>query len=183
MEKFFAKPTAAIVTFAAIIVRLIPHPANFTPLGASAIFGAKNLNRPWNYVAPLFVLFITDLFLGFHATMPYVYGAFIISVFIAEIILRSSTSTSRLVGLAVANSFIFYLVTNFGVWIQGSLYPPTLIGLTESYVMGLPFLRNMLIADVMFTVGVFKVFELAINNPAIERFDNQVSNWLLKTVR
>src|SRR3990167_9590053 len=95
MQELFKKPTALAISIGAIAVRLLPHPGNMTPVGATAIFGGAKLTRPWNYLAPLLVLFVTDLFLGFHALMPYVYGSFIISVWLSERF-RSEEHTSEL---------------------------------------------------------------------------------------
>ena len=175
MQKLFAKPTALALIIGSIIIRLIPHPGNFTPLGATAIFGGAKLARPWNYIAPLFILFLTDLFLGFHALMPYVYGCFLLSVFLSETFLKKSVSYAKLSTLAVANSLIFFLVTNWAVWRQGLMYPISLSGLMDSYVMGLPFLRNMLAGDLVFTLGFFALYNFAQNQAAWRKFDKQLA--------
>jgi len=179
MKKLLAKPTALALIIGSVAIRLLPHPPNFTPLGATAIFGGSKLSRPWNYLAPIFILFLTDLFLGFHALMPYVYGCFLLSVFLSEIFLKKSVTTSKLTALAIANSLIFFGVTNFGVWLQGGLYAHTAAGLIESYVMGLPFLRNMLVGDLVFTLGFFAFYTAAEKQPSWRKFDNRLAIRLL----
>lgn len=181
MQQLFKKPTALAISIGSVAVRLLPHPANMTPLGATAIFGGAKLTRPWNYLAPLLILFITDLFLGFHALMPYVYGCFMLSVWLSEKFLRQSISIKKLVLFASANALIFFLVTNFAVWLDGRLYPPTISGLFESYAMGLPFLRNMLIGDLGYTLGVFGIYAWAERSLTWQRFDKSLASWLLKS--
>lgn len=180
-KKLFAKPSAIALTIGSILIRLWPHPPNFTPLGATALFGGAKLSRPWNYVLPLFILFTTDLVLGFHALMPYVYGCFALSVFLAEKYLKGSVTARKLTILATANSIIFFLVTNFGVWLQGHLYPHTIAGLTESYVMGLPFLRNMFAGDIVFTLGVFGFYALAQKQALLAIIDRRLTGWLIES--
>jgi len=179
-KKLLEKPTALALVISSVMIRLLPHPPNFTPLGATAIFGGKQLGRPWNYLAPLLILFVTDLFLGFHALMPYVYSCFIFSVWLAERTLKKTVNTSKLTALAIINSVTFFIVTNFGVWAQGLLYPRTGAGLMESYLMGLPFLRNMLASDLIFTLGFFALYTLAQKQSSWHRFDNRLAVWLLR---
>lgn len=181
MMKLFKKPTALAISIGAIAVRLLPHPGNMTPVGATALFGGAKLARPWNYLAPLLVLFLTDLFLGFHALMPFVYGSFIVSVYLAERFLKQSVTTKKLIALATANALIFFLVTNFAVWLEGRLYPPTITGLIESYAMGLPFLRNMLIGDLGYTLGIFGLYAWSQRSSQIQGFDKNFSSWLCKS--
>lgn len=181
MRDLFNKPTALAISIGAVAVRLLPHPANMTPLGATALFGGAKLTRPWNYLAPILILFLTDLFLGFHATMPYVYGSFLLSVFLAEKFLTKSVTAKKLVVLATTNAVIFFIVTNFGVWVEGRLYPPTIAGLVESYVMGLPFLRSMLLGDLGYTLGLFGLYALAENQVAWQKVDRRVAGWLVKS--
>lgn len=180
MQDLFKKPTALAISIGSIAVRLLPHPANMTPLGATALFGGAKLSRPWNYLAPLFILFVTDIFLGFHALMPFVYICFIFSVWLSERFLRQTVTTKKLIVLATTNALIFFLVTNFGVWLEGRLYPPTISGLIESYAMGLPFLRNMLIGDLGYTLGVFALYELAQKSLTWREFDKRLASWFLK---
>jgi len=181
MQDLLKKPTALALSIGAIAVRLLPHPGNMTPLGATALFGGAKIARPWNYLAPLLILFLTDLVLGFHALMPYVYGCFILSVWLSERFLKQSATTKKLALLATANALIFFLITNFAVWLDGHLYPPTLAGLVESYTMGLPFFRNMLVGDLGYTIGIFSLYAWAEKSLPVQQFDKRLSSWLLKS--
>lgn len=177
MENLWRRPTALVLLCVSIIIRLLPHPANFTPVGATALFGGSKLARPWNYFLPLAIMFSTDIFLGFHSTIPYVYGSFLLIVFLSERFLQK-TSYLRISILAVINSWLFFLITNFGVWLQGALYPPTFAGLLESYLMGLPFLRNMLLGDLIFALGFFWLYETAVRSVRVRAAEKRLQAWL-----
>lgn len=123
-------------------------------------------------------MLVTDLLIGFHDTMLYVYLSIALAIFIGEKLLAGNPTTSRLATIALVNSTLFFIVTNLGVWLSGTLYPPTTAGLIDSYIMGLPFWRNMLAADLVFTVGFFKLYQLAESTRVVERFDNQLVEYV-----
>ena len=135
-----------------VVARLLPHAPNFTPIAAIALFGGVYLNKKYALILPLIAMFIADLFIGFHDTMIYVYGAFLLTGGIG-LWLRKHKSGGVVIGASVVSSLLFFLITNFGVWAQG-MYARDLSGLMQSYVMGLPFLKNTLLGDLFF-VGVF----------------------------
>jgi len=176
----FGKPSAFILIIASIIGRLVPHPANFTPLGGAALFGGAKLTRPWNYLAPLFVLFVTDLVIGLHGTMVYVYGGFVVSVFLGETFLKERANPLRVGFVGALAATIFFLISNFGVWAEGLLYPKTWLGLIDCYIAAIPFFRNMLVADVVFGVGFFTLYQWAQNRGFARQFDKQAAAWLGK---
>ena len=159
MAKKLNSAVSSSLIIASVAFRLLPHFPNFTPLGATAIFTGSRGSRPWNYYLPILILFMTDMFLGFHKTMLFVYASFLITTFLAEKFLKNKSSIIGAGTLGLVNSVIFFLITNYGVWLTTNLYPKTLSGLMESYLMGVPFLRNMAMADVAFTVGVFAVYQ------------------------
>ncbi|MEX1051984.1 MAG: DUF6580 family putative transport protein [Patescibacteria group bacterium] len=168
------KPTAAIITIITILSRLLPHPPNFTTLGSSALFAGGKVGRPWNYLLPFVALTLTDLIIGLHGTMPYVYGSVVVMIWLGERFLTNKPATSRLLTVALAGSTVFFLVTNFGVWASTAMYPKTAAGLVESYLMGLPFWRNMLAGDIIFTVGFFRLYQLAEQKHVITIVDQKI---------
>jgi hypothetical protein len=178
MNTNIGRPSAIILIVASVIGRLIPHPANFTPLGATALFGGSHLSRPWNYLAPLFVLFVTDVFLGFHGTMLYVYASFLIIAFFGERLLKKKRNLLRVAGVSVSGALIFFLVSNFGVWMEGLLYPKTWAGLVQCYVAAVPFLRNMFLGDMIFSVGFFGLYAWAEKQQLTVAVDKRVMSWL-----
>lgn len=179
MRSESTSPTAIVLTCIAALGRLIPHPANMTPIGASSLFGGAMVARPWNYLLPLLTMFVTDIFLGFHATMPYVYASIAIGVFLAESFLKKSANLKLVAIISVVNAVLFFIVTNFGVWASSTLYPKTTAGLYHCYVMGLPFLRNMVIGDVLFGVGFFAMYQYAHKTAVKTAFDN----WAIRSLQ
>jgi hypothetical protein len=146
-------------TFVLIIIgvlsRLAPHPANVTAVGALAVFSGARYGRTKALIITVGTMFVSDVVLGFHAVMWATYGSFALSVLLAHLLLRKQ-SLSRIAGVTLASSILFYLVTNFAVWfVPGSMYPRTLAGLLDSYIMALPFFRNSLIGDFSYVALFF----------------------------
>lgn len=148
------------VILAAGASRLIPHPPNLTPIAAMALFGGAHFaDRRLAFAIPLAAMFLSDLVIGLHGLLPVVYASFALVVCIG-FWLRSQTSALRVAGAALAGSVTFFIVTNFGVWAWGSLYPKTLDGLVAAYVAAIPFFRNTLIGDAAYTALLFGGFAL-----------------------
>lgn len=135
------------------IARILPHLPNFTPIGAIALFGAARGNRRSALLVPLAAMALSDLFIGGHATLPYVYGSFILVALLGMVVFRNGVTVPRAIGASLASSMILFVVSNFGVWASGTLYAPTLDGLITCYAMALPYLRNTMLGD-LFYVGV-----------------------------
>lgn len=151
----------AIILFAAL-ARLLPHPPNVTPLAAMALFAGSYLaDRRLAFVVPFVALFLSDLLLGFHATMPFVYAGFVLTVLLGMKVIGSRRGAMRVGAATVASSLVFYAITNFGVWATQTLYPHTVEGLVAAYVAGLPFLRNALAGDLFFVAVIFSGFAIA----------------------
>jgi hypothetical protein len=149
-----------IIALAAAL-RIAPHPWNFTPLGAMALFsGAVIKNRRLAFVVPLLALFLGDIFIGFHKLMPIVYASFLLSVAIG-FWLRDRRSAGRITAATLLGAIQFFLVTNFAVWAFGLTYPRTSAGLLACYVAGIPFFWNTLAGDAVYAVLFFGTFALA----------------------
>lgn len=153
---------AAVVILAAI-ARISESIPNFAAIGALALFsGAVIRDRRWALILPLGAVFLSDVFFevtgnkgdGFYPGMIYNYIAYALAVLIG-FGLRSGVSIVKVGGLSLAGSVVFFLVSNFGVWASGSLgYAYTFSGLMLSYEMALPFFRNTVLSDLIFS-GVF----------------------------
>ena len=148
-----------LVILVAVLIRLLPHLPNFTPIAAMALFGGAYLNKKYAFIIPLAAMFISDIFLGFHSTMPYVYGGFILTGIIG-LWLKEHKSAKNVICSSLISSILFFLITNFGVWV-GGWYPKTLSGLMQSYVMGIPFFKNTVLGDLIYTGMFFSCYELA----------------------
>lgn len=137
----------------AIVVgsRLLPHPANFAPVSALLLL------FPGYSLIVLASLFVSDLILGFHNTMIYVYASYaVIGLF--GLYGRTLRKSFTFFTLPLLSSMLFYVVTNFGVWATTSMYTRDLSGLMQSYWMGIPFLRGTMLGDVFF----FSVLSIAL---------------------
>lgn len=137
---------ACFILFAAV-VRILPHPWNFTPVGAMALFSGAKLGRSWQaFLFPLIALFCGDLFVGFHRLMPVVYFSFCISVLIG-IAFRQRQSLKLLSAATFLGALQFFLITNFGIWALENFYPRSLAGLTTCFIAAIPYFGNTLAGD------------------------------------
>lgn len=150
-----------LIILFAVTLRLVPHVPNFAPISAMALFGGTYLNKKYALAVPIIAMFVSDIFLGFHSTMLFVYGSFTLTGLIG-IWLRKHKSLKNVVLVAISSSLIFFVITNFGVWLEGRLYPLNLSGLIESYFLAIPFLRNTFLGDLFYTGLFFGSYELAI---------------------
>lgn len=149
-----------IVLFA-MLTRFIPHPPNFTAVAAVALFGGAYLsNRFLAFLMPFVVLFLSDLFIGFHDTMWAVYLSFGLTVLLGMGLGRK-VNVVNTVGSSVVSSILFFAITNFAVWLNGGFYPMNMAGLTECYVAAIPFFNYGLVGDLFFTSLLFGGFYLA----------------------
>ena len=130
------------IVFAAII-RLIPHPPNFAPITAMALFGGVYFkNRKLAYAIPLIAMIISDLFLGFYSISIFVYTSFIAITFIGTILKNINVANIFL------SSLLFFIVTNLGVWFLG--YPLTIEGFLTCFTLALPFFGYTIAGDLFF---------------------------------
>jgi hypothetical protein len=151
-----------IVTMIAVAAaaRLIPHPPNMTPIFAMALFGGATLaDKRLTFLVPLAALFVSDALIGFHDQMIAVYGAFVLIVCIGLWLQQRKTALT-IAGAAIATSLLFFIVSDFGVWLTGDMYPRTLAGLVACYTAALPFLRNQMVGDLLYTAVLFGGFAL-----------------------
>ncbi|MFA5770588.1 MAG: DUF6580 family putative transport protein [Patescibacteria group bacterium] len=142
-----------IIILLAVVARLIPHAPNFAPIGGLALFSGANFKNRIALLIPLAAMFISDIFLGFHKTIPYIYVSFIIITLIGGLI--KNNKWQSILKASLVSSILFFLITNFGVWATGSMYQKNLFGLAQSYVMGIPFFRNTIISDLFYSFSFF----------------------------
>jgi len=150
----------ALIVLAAAL-RIAPHPWNFTPVGAMALFsGALLKDRRLAFLFPLLILFLGDIFIGFHKLIPIVYASFLINVAIG-LWLRDRRTISRISLATLAGAIQFFLITNFAVWQFLSGYPHTASGLVACYAAGIPFFWNTLAGDAVYAALLFGAYALA----------------------
>ncbi|MCL2037761.1 hypothetical protein FWG95_02025 [Candidatus Saccharibacteria bacterium] len=152
--------------------RLLPHAANFTPVAAVGLFAGVYLRGKWAPFLPLAGLFLSDLFIGGYGIrgMTIVYGAFIFTFLIGKIMARRGVFNSngkfgakfmRVFGGAIASSVLFFIVTNNIFLYTPAFYPMTFDGMIASYVMGIPFFRNQILGDLIYSGALFGAYEVA----------------------
>ncbi len=148
MKKYLIPILLIILGFSA---RLLPHPANFAPIGAMALFAALYLPKRYTLVIPLVAMFISDIFIGFYSLpiMLSVYIGFILMGLIGLLVKRNK-SFSTILGGTLVGSILFFLLTNFAVWAFGTMYVHTFSGLMQSYMMAIPFFKNSLLGDLFY---------------------------------
>jgi hypothetical protein len=154
------------VIFAAAALRLVPHPTNFSPITAMALFAGAHfdgffsglwggrLSKVFALLFPLVALFLSDLILGFHDQMIPVYFAMAL-VTLLGFTLKSRVSVIRVGATSISGSLIFFVVTNFAIWAHGGMYDKTGAGLAKCFAMAVPFLQNSLVGDLFFSGVLF----------------------------
>ncbi len=150
----------ALILLAAAL-RIAPHPWNFTPVGAMALFsGAVLRDRRLAFFFPLLALFLGDIFIGFHKLIPIVYASFLVNVAIG-LWLRDRRTVVRITLATLLGAIQFFIVTNFAVWQFLSGFPHTASGLAACYIAGIPFFWNTLAGDAVYAALFFGGYALA----------------------
>jgi hypothetical protein len=158
------KPRAVLllaIVFGAAALRLLPHPSNFTPIGALALFaGAHFDDKRWAFIAPLAAMLLSDILIGFHGQMPVIYGAFAVIVAMG-FLLKEKKTALNVTGASLVAATFFFVVSNFGVWAFDGLYPMTMAGLVTCYIAAIPFFQNWLLGTLFYAAVLFGGFALA----------------------
>ena len=148
----------SLIVLSAVLSRTLPHPPNFAPITGIALFSGSYLSGFRAFLLTLGIMFLSDLYIGFHSTIIYVYGSFFLIVCLGKF-LQKKNSFISLAATSFSSSLIFFVITNFGVWLSGGLYAKDLEGLQQSYIMALPFLKNTLAGDFFYTFLLFYGFQ------------------------
>ncbi len=169
-----------LLIVAAALSRLLPHPFNFTPIGAMALFGAAYFsNRVWAVALPFAAMWLSDLWLN-NVTYNYtegfqwmgsawVYGSFFLISGLGFLLLRH-VKVGTVLGTSLLASVLFFLITNFAVWYGSTTYPQNIGGLLLCYEAGIPFFGNTLAGDLFYCAVLFGGFEWAQRRvPALSR--------------
>jgi hypothetical protein len=140
-----------------ILLRFMPHPANFTPVAAIALFSGAYLKRRYAIFVPLILMVLSDVFIGMHNVLVFTWGCFVLSALLGRSLYKHIGILS-VAGISILSSLVFYIVTNFGVWAMG-WYPQNLKGLIDSYILALPFLRDFTISTLIYSAVFFTTYE------------------------
>jgi hypothetical protein len=141
-----------------ILLRFVPHAPNFTPVAAIALFGGAYLKRSHALIVPLLLMMTSDLFIGMHNVVLFTWGGFALITLLGPW-MKKHRNTFGIILTSLASSLLFYMVSNFGVWVMG-WYPHNLKGLLDCYIMALPFLRNFTLATLLYSALFVAAYEL-----------------------
>ena len=164
----------SIIILLAAFTRIMPHPPNFSPMAAIGLFGAAHFAKKWQaFFIPLIGIWISDLVINnyvysssssnivwFYSGFYWQYISYILIIFAGLFIFNRGISLTKTVGGMISSSGIFFLVSNFGVWAGGTMYPKNFGGLITCYAAGIPFIHNTIISDVLFTTVLFGAYYL-----------------------
>ena len=164
----------SIIILLAAFTRIMPHPPNFSPMAAIGLFGAAHFAKKWQaFFIPLIGIWVSDLvinnyvyssssssFVWFYSGFYWQYMSYILIIFTGLFIFNRGISLTKTAGGMISSSGIFFLVSNFGVWAGGTMYPKNFSGLITCYAAGVPFIHNTIISDVLFTTVLFGTYYL-----------------------
>ena len=168
------RPLALIVVSG--FARLLPHPPNFTPVGAMSLFAGAKLPGWQAFLVPLLIMAVTDPLLslifgipGYTRLSPFIYGSFMLNVLIGRTLLSRSSSPIRIGSASFLCSLQFFLITNFGVWLGSHFYAQTPAGLAACLTAALPFFGRTMAGDLFFTAVLFGLHHwLSRNSPQLQ---------------
>lgn len=161
MNRTTANLLIAVGLIAMVIsLRVLPHAANFAPVAAAAIFGGAVLPRKLAVWVPLVAMIISDSIIGFHDLVLLTWACYVLFALAASHWLRSF-SILRGGAIALSSSVVFFGATNLGVWATSGMYTHTWEGLSRCFYMAMPFFRNTLASDLIYTTALFGIYALA----------------------
>ena len=164
-----------LLIFFASVTRIIPHMPNFTPIGAMALFGGAYLKNKYHaFLIPILSLWLSDViinnfilsyyndFTWFYPGFLWQYFSFAVIILIGYLFLNKISFKSVFV-TTIASSLIFFIITNFGVWISGSMYSMDLNGFVLCFIAALPFYKGTVLGFIVYSSFLFGVFETSKN--------------------
>ena len=161
---------------AAVIFRIIPHPFNMTPLIAIVLFaGAKFENKKLAFIIPMLTLFLSDVIISYmnnypllHSTILFTYGTVWLIVLLGTV-LKGKFNIGKTAGITLLASLLFFVISNFGVWLFSNMYTLNLEGLINCYVMAIPFNKFSWAGDLIFSFALFGIYEIVSNRILAEK--------------
>ena len=162
---------ALCLVMAGVGMRLVPHPADFAPVAAIAIFGGAMLPRKLALWVPALAMVLSDAVIGFYdyRIMAAVWSCYVLTALASSTWLKKPAIRRGAV-LTLAGSVLFFVATNFAVWAWSSMYAHSWSGLMQCYAMALPFFRNTLLSDAFYTAALFGLYAFAVHLAAKKLF-------------
>ncbi len=144
------------------VLRVLPHPANFAPIAATALFGAVYLkDKRQALILPLAAMMVSDVFIGFDGFQSrlVIYGTFF-AIGAIGLWIRNHKNIYTVIGGSIFGSVLFYGVTNLVILYPPKMYAHTWAGQMQSYTNALPFFRYTLAGDLFYVALFFGLYEL-----------------------
>ena len=145
----------------AVVLRVMPHPANFAPIATVALFGGAILPKRYALSVPLAAMVTSDLIIGLHSLVLVTWGCFALIALASFHWLRQPT-LRRGAAMAMAASVFFFTATNLAVWLWSGMYAHSWAGLARCYELALPFFRNTALSDIIYTAALFGAYAVAV---------------------
>jgi hypothetical protein len=142
--------------------------SNFSAIGAMALFGGAYFGRIRAFAFPILALWIGDIFLNklymgewalFYEGFGWTYGAFALMVLVGYLFLKEKRTVTNFLGASLVVVLLHWIITDFGVWVGGTMYPKTLSGFWACLVAAIPFERNLLLGTLVYGTLMFGAFE------------------------
>ena len=140
--------------FVGVMSRIYPYAPNFTPMLSIALLSGFYSKNKFFVLLPIFIMLISDIMIGNHAIVPWVYSSFILIFALGYLIKKSSYSNIFI--FSILSSVIFFVISNLGVWFTGG-YSYTFNGLIACYTAAIPFFKNTLISTVLYSSVIHSV--------------------------
>ena len=155
-----------LVVLVAVLTRFLPHVPNLSPVFAALLFGGAHLKRRDSIWYPVALLAASDVLLTtlvYHMRLGWWQSITWLAFAVVALIgcwIRKRQTVARIGCATLAGPTAFFVISNFGVWLAGHLYPATWDGLVTCYVAALPFYRNSLLSTVLYAALLFGVNEI-----------------------
>ncbi len=168
----------AVLIALGVAGRLLPHPPNFTPMAAIALFaGFIFIKRYMAVVAVFSTMLLCDYFAfgslsasWFGSKSMFVVYLALLFPIVFKNFLQKKIGVLRIFGAALASSSVFFLATNFAVWAFSPMYEKTLEGLVLCYTMAIPFFQNTVAGDLIWSGVIFGTYLVLRNYSNLQIF-------------
>jgi hypothetical protein len=170
----FSKFKLIFFYISAILLRILPHPPNFTPFDSLFLLTGSKLSKTNAFIVMLIGVSCSNILFSLFNGWPmtgwapfgtwtfFTYSSYMIMVWLGSQ-LAKRYSTSRLLLFTVSSALLFWIWTCFGSWLDMPIYPKNIAGLTACYVAGIPYLKNALLGNLFYTFVFFGLYPSRMN--------------------
>ena len=151
---------AFLLLLLGIASRCIIHIPNFTPVVALALFSGAYLPKRYAVLFPLTLMILSDLVIGLHETILFTWGS-VALISILGLWTKHHRNPVTILSSSLVSAVLFFVITNFGTWLLSNLYPLTLDGLKECFILAVPFFRATLLSTIVYSFAIFGLYEFA----------------------